>query len=401
MTPRLSSREWPRPVDPHRLADDHRGRLQHRRRPGGFDQTNPAVLADLKPGALPRTAFGLIIEALRRRRNLGVRPVHGLVLRQPPGQRPLARRMLTAFAGLRDPALGDWIDQECPSPAPWSIASPPRPPTPTGPRSASGLASTTAGRSSASPSPSGSSRTPSPPGARIPAGRSPARQPSRALRADEAAAAQCQPPGHGLLRLPGGLPAGRRGRPGPGVPGSPARLHGRGSHAHPAPVPGIDLDSYKHTLIERFSNPQIRDTIARLCADSSDRIPKWLLPVIRQQLATGGEMRRSAAVVASWARYAEGVDEDGQPIEIVDRLRDTLIRSPAASATTRTHSSPTARFSETWPRTSPSSPPTDPRWPRCTTGRPGDAGVAGLTRAGRRRSVSRAGRALLRGPTVP
>ena len=91
------------------------------------------------------------------------------------------------------------------------------------------------------------------------------------------------------------------------------------------PVPGVDLTGYQHTLIERFSNPQVRDTVARLCAESSDRIPKWLLPVVRQQLATGGEIRRSAAVVASWARYAEGVDEAGQPIEVVDRLRDSLM----------------------------------------------------------------------------
>ncbi|WP_436704723.1 hypothetical protein [Geodermatophilus sp. CPCC 205761] len=41
-------------------------------------------------------------------------------------------------------------------------------------------------------------------------------------------------------------------------------------------------------------------------------------------MATGGEIRRSAAVVAGWARYAEGVDEDGQPIDVVDRKRDSL-----------------------------------------------------------------------------
>jgi Mannitol dehydrogenase C-terminal domain len=35
------------------------------------------------------------------------------------------------------------------------------------------------------------------------------------------------------------------------------------------PVPGVDLEDYKHTLIERLANPQIRDTIARLCAESS------------------------------------------------------------------------------------------------------------------------------------
>ncbi|MHB8301126.1 MAG: mannitol dehydrogenase family protein [Dermatophilaceae bacterium] len=92
-----------------------------------------------------------------------------------------------------------------------------------------------------------------------------------------------------------------------------------------APVPGVDLQQYKHQLIERFANPEVRDTLARLCAESSDRIPKWLLPVIRAQLATGGEIGRSALVVAAWARYAEGQDEQGQPIEVVDRLRDQLI----------------------------------------------------------------------------
>jgi mannitol 2-dehydrogenase len=78
-------------------------------------------------------------------------------------------------------------------------------------------------------------------------------------------------------------------------------------------------------LIERFSNPEIRDTVARLCAESSDRIPKFVLPVIRAQLDRGGSVTRAAAIVASWARYAEGTDEQAQPIEIVDRRRDELV----------------------------------------------------------------------------
>ena len=93
------------------------------------------------------------------------------------------------------------------------------------------------------------------------------------------------------------------------------------------PVPGVDLDDYKAALLQRFANPEIRDTVARLCAEGSDRIAKWLLPVVRDQLARGGEVRRSAAIVASWARYAEGVDEQGEPIEIVDRRRDALMPS--------------------------------------------------------------------------
>ena len=91
------------------------------------------------------------------------------------------------------------------------------------------------------------------------------------------------------------------------------------------PVPGVDLDAYKPGLIERFANPEVRDTLARLCAESSDRIPKWLLPVVRRNLADGGEIERSALVVAAWARYAEGVDEQGEPIEVVDRLAEQLV----------------------------------------------------------------------------
>ena len=49
------------------------------------------------------------------------------------------------------------------------------------------------------------------------------------------------------------------------------------------------------------------------------------MPVIRKNLETGGEIARSTAVVASWARYAEAVDESGEPIEIVDQLKDSLV----------------------------------------------------------------------------
>jgi mannitol 2-dehydrogenase len=90
-------------------------------------------------------------------------------------------------------------------------------------------------------------------------------------------------------------------------------------------VPGIDLHEFSRTLIERFSNPGVRDTVARLCAYSSDRIPKWLLPVINDNLASDGSVRLAAATVASWARYAEGTDEWGEPFEVVDQLADSLV----------------------------------------------------------------------------
>jgi mannitol 2-dehydrogenase len=103
------------------------------------------------------------------------------------------------------------------------------------------------------------------------------------------------------------------------------------------PVPGVDLLGYANQLIERFANPEVRDTVDRLCANASDCIPKFLLPVIREQLAVGGPVTRSAAVVASWARDAEGNDENGTPHELDDDLAPQL---QAAAGRQRRH--PTA-----------------------------------------------------------
>jgi hypothetical protein len=47
-----------------------------------------------------------------------------------------------------------------------------------------------------------------------------------------------------------------------------------------------------------------------------------LVPVIRENLEAGRQVAIAAGIVASWARYADGVDEDGNPINIVDRIAD-------------------------------------------------------------------------------
>lgn len=107
------------------------------------------------------------------------------------------------------------------------------------------------------------------------------------------------------------------------------------------PLPGVDVTAYKESLLERFANPEVGDTIARLCAESSDRIPKWLLPVVRERRAAGAQTPVSAAIVASWARYAEGVDEQGRPIEVVDRRRETVLANAA-----RQREEPTAFLAE-------------------------------------------------------
>jgi mannitol 2-dehydrogenase len=90
------------------------------------------------------------------------------------------------------------------------------------------------------------------------------------------------------------------------------------------PVPGIDLDAYRTELLRRFSNPAIRDTLARQMVDASERIPKFLLPVIREQLELGGPIERAVLVIAAWSRFLEGTDEQGAPIEITDHRLNQL-----------------------------------------------------------------------------
>jgi mannitol 2-dehydrogenase len=90
-------------------------------------------------------------------------------------------------------------------------------------------------------------------------------------------------------------------------------------------VPGIDLARYVADLLDRFGNPQVRDTLDRICADASDRIPKFLLPVVRENLARGGEIGLSTLVIAAWAGAAEGATEAGRPVELTDARADRLV----------------------------------------------------------------------------
>lgn len=90
------------------------------------------------------------------------------------------------------------------------------------------------------------------------------------------------------------------------------------------PVPGIDLDDYKKTLIERFSNPKICDQLPRLCLGGSAKIPKFVLGSLRDKLKQGGGIDYLSLTVAAWCRYLSSHDRQGQPIVIDDPLADIL-----------------------------------------------------------------------------
>lgn len=86
----------------------------------------------------------------------------------------------------------------------------------------------------------------------------------------------------------------------------------------------IDLPRYKRTLIARFANPAIRDTLDRINADAP---VNYLLDPLRDRLAAGEGITLLALALAAWIRRVRGVDESGQPLEVRHPLAEDLRRA--------------------------------------------------------------------------
>ena len=90
------------------------------------------------------------------------------------------------------------------------------------------------------------------------------------------------------------------------------------------PVPDTNIDDYYKLIVRRFSNPKIGDTITRLCLDGSNRQPKFIVPVIKDRLAAGKGVTGLALESALWCRYCFGVSDSGQVIPPNDPNWDRL-----------------------------------------------------------------------------
>jgi hypothetical protein len=70
----------------------------------------------------------------------------------------------------------------------------------------------------------------------------------------------------------------------------------------------IISDDKELDVIQRFANPQVADTLGRLCTDTSDRIPKFLL--------TAGRTRATSRSLAGKDQQ-HGRDNPAQIVEPV------------------------------------------------------------------------------------
>jgi fructuronate reductase len=97
------------------------------------------------------------------------------------------------------------------------------------------------------------------------------------------------------------------------------------------PVPGIDLSSYKDELVRRFSNPAIKDQMLRLAMDGSKKIPNMIARPLAETIRAGRSHRSIALSIAGWMRFLTGSDEQGQPIPIEDPLGTKLTEAARKS----------------------------------------------------------------------
>lgn len=296
---------------------------------GLFKADDPGIAADLVQGSLPRTVFGMITAALGLRRDRGITPFTVQSCDNLPGNGTITKAMLGAYAQLKDAELAHWITEHVRFPN--AMVDRITPVTADADRAmVAQLGIADDWPVVCEPFEQWVIED------HFPAGR-PSWEQAGAQLVDDVVPYElmklrllnCSHQALCYVGYLGGYRYAHEVCSDPLFVSYLLRYMEREGTPTLPPVPGIDLGHYRHQLIQRFANPAVRDTLARLCAESSNRIPKWLVPVIKHNLATGGEIETSALTVASWARYAEGTDEAGEPIDVVDRAKDRVMAEAA------------------------------------------------------------------------
>jgi mannitol 2-dehydrogenase len=286
---------------------------------GVFDATNEAVQADLRRPESPTTVFGYLAEALDCRRLAGARPFSVVSCDNVQGNGHVARNALVAFAGLRDDALANWIEQHVAFPN--SMVDRITPQTTDVERALLADEFGIADRWPVVAEPFCQWVLED----TFVDGRPPYEEAGVQMVSDvapyEAMKIRLLNGSHVAVGYLAAL-AGYRTVDQVMADARFREFVERFMRDEVAPllppVPGIDLGAYQRTLVVRFSNPRIADQVARICLDGSAKMPKFLIPSLCDALATGRSHALLTLALAGWLRYLAAVDDAGHPIAVQD-----------------------------------------------------------------------------------
>jgi mannitol 2-dehydrogenase len=83
-------------------------------------------------------------------------------------------------------------------------------------------------------------------------------------------------------------------------------------------VPGLDVQEYCTTVLQRFCNPRISDRLSRLAARGSVKMPSYLLPSLHEAIDSGRPHTLLTLAVAGWFHYLRGSGPGGNGIRVED-----------------------------------------------------------------------------------
>lgn len=292
---------------------------------GLFDPAAPDIVADSRNPDQPVTAFGAIIVALRTRRDAGIPPFTVLSCDNLPGNGNVAKAAIVGLARLSDPQLADWIADHVSFPNGMVDRITPA----TGARER-GIAISL-----------GLAQDPVPVTCEpfrqwvledlFTAGR-PALEKvgvtfTSHVHEFETMKIRILNGGHAVIAYAGGIKGieyVHEAMADTTIVAFLDKVESKEILPVVPLVPGQDLFDYKQLIIERFSNPEVADTVKRLCLDGSNRQPKFIIPSIVDNIAAGTMPMGLILESALWCRYCYGVDEQGRTIPPNDPNWETL-----------------------------------------------------------------------------
>ena len=88
--------------------------------------------------------------------------------------------------------------------------------------------------------------------------------------------------------------------------------------------PQVNLQQYAEKLIERFSNPSLKHRTWQIAMDGTQKLPQRMLDSIRWHIKHNSDFSLLALGVAGWMRYVGGIDDHKQIIDLRDPMLDEL-----------------------------------------------------------------------------
>nr|MDQ5807207.1 mannitol dehydrogenase family protein [Actinomycetota bacterium] len=293
---------------------------------GAFDADDEEISADLAHPGAPRSALGLLVEGLARRRRKGRGGLTILSCDNMPANGDVARAAVVGFARLRDERLADWIERNVTFPS--SMVDRITPKTTAEDRARVAREFGVDDRWPVMTEPysdwviEDEFANGRPPledvGARIVADVRPyALIKTRLLNATHCAV--------GHLGLLAGHRTTDEAMADPVIGAYVDRLTAQEIAPLLPRVTGLDLVDYRRSVLRRLANPKIADQLARLCRSGSLKVPRHVLPSIVEHRRHGRPHPLLTLAVAGFCAHVRSAHPVDDPA--ADRLR-ALAREP-------------------------------------------------------------------------